>query len=180
MKKNLIETALNFIFPQACGFCGEITNSYLCEYCNEYLKQNELDKFLGEVANQCTKMSLEADKAEREAKKMRMAEYMEHHIGEEFDGIITYIGSRYINVRTSCGIIGVINYSNLYDDNYVYYFEENKIVGKNTGNSYTLGSPITFTVMDASKKNRAINFMTGKKKDLKGGKVYKRKRNHTS
>ena len=141
---------------------------------------NELDKYLGEVANQCTKMSLEADKAEREAKKMRMAEYMEHHIGEEFDGIITYIGSRYINVRTSCGIIGVINYSNLYDDNYVYYFEENKIVGKNTGNSYTLGSPITFTVMDASKKNRTINFMTGKKKDLKGGKVYKRKRNHTS
>lgn len=141
---------------------------------------NELDKYLGEVANQCTKMSLEADKAEREAKKMRMAEYMEHHIGEEFDGIITYIGSRYINVRTSCGIIGVINYSNLYDDDYVYYFEENKIVGKNTGNSYTLGSPITFTVMDASKKNRTINFMTGKKKDLKGSKVYKRKRNHTS
>ena len=34
---------------------------------------NELDKYLGEVANQCTKMSLEADKAEREAKKMRMA-----------------------------------------------------------------------------------------------------------
>lgn len=141
---------------------------------------NELDKYLGEVANQCTKMSLEADKAEREAKKMRMAEYMEHHIGEEFDGIITYIGSRYINVRTSCGIIGVINYSNLYDDDYVYYFEENKIVGKNTGNSYTLGSPITFTVMDASKKNRTINFMTGKKKDLKRSKVYKRKRNHTS
>lgn len=144
------------------------------------LDYNELDKYLGEVANQCTKMSLEADKAEREAKKMRMAEYMEHHIGEEFDGIITYIGSRYINVRTSCGIIGVINYSNLYDDDYVYYFEGNKIVGKNTGNSYTLGSPITFTVMDASKKNRTINFMTGKKKDLKGGKVYKRKRNHTS
>ncbi len=141
---------------------------------------NELDKYLGEVASQCTKMSIEADKAEREAKKMRMAEYMEHHIGEEFDGIITYIGTRCMNVRTSCGIIGVINYSNLYDDNYVYHFEENKIVGKNTGNSYTLGSHITFTVMDASKKNRTINFMTGKKKDLKESKVYKRKRNHTS
>ena len=44
MKKNLIETALNFIFPQACGFCGEITNSYLCEYCNEYLKQRQMNK----------------------------------------------------------------------------------------------------------------------------------------
>lgn len=44
MKKNLIETALNFIFPQACGFCGEITDSYLCEYCNEYLKQRQMNK----------------------------------------------------------------------------------------------------------------------------------------
>lgn len=141
---------------------------------------NELDKFLGEVANQCTKMSLEADKAEREAKNMRMAEYMEHHIGEEFDGVVTSIGARNLNVRTSNGITGTINYSNLFDDNYVYYYEENKIVGKNTGNTYTLGSPITFTVMDASKKNRTINFMVGKKKELKESKVYKRKRKHTN
>lgn len=141
---------------------------------------NELDKFLGEVANQCTKMSLEADKAEREAKNMRMAEYMEHHIGEEFDGVVTSIGARNLNVRTSDGITGTINYSNLFDDNYVYYYEENKIVGKNTGNTYTLGSPITFTVMDASKKNRTINFMVGKKKELKESKVYKRKRKHTN
>lgn len=141
---------------------------------------NELDKFLGEVANQCTKMSLEADKAERESKNMRMAEYMEHHIGEEFDGVVTSIGARNLNVRTSNGITGTINYSNLFDDNYVYYYEENKIVGKNTGNTYTLGSPITFTVMDASKKNRTINFMVGKKKELKESKVYKRKRKHTN
>lgn len=141
---------------------------------------NELDKYLGEVANQCTKMSLEADKAEREAKNMRMAEYMEHHIGEEFDGVVTSIGARNLNVRTSNGITGTINYSNLFDDNYVYYYEENKIVGKNTGNTYTLGSPITFTVMDASKKNRTINFMVGKKKELKESKVYKRKRKHTN
>lgn len=111
---------------------------------------------------------------------MRMAEYMEHHIGEEFDGVVTSIGARNLNVRTSNGITGTINYSNLFDDNYVYYYEENKIVGKNTGNTYTLGSPITFTVMDASKKNRTINFMVGKKKELKESKVYKRKRKHTN
>ena len=111
---------------------------------------------------------------------MRMAEYMEHHIGKEFDGVVTSIGARNLNVRTSDGITGTINYSNLFYENYVYYYEENKIVGKNTGNTYTLGSPITFTVMDASKKNRTINFMVGKKKELKESKVYKRKRKHTN
>lgn len=44
MKKNLIENALNFIFPPACGFCGEITDSYLCEYCSSYLKTRKLNK----------------------------------------------------------------------------------------------------------------------------------------
>lgn len=44
MKENLIETALDLIFPKTCGFCGEITNSYLCEYCNEYLRLKKMNK----------------------------------------------------------------------------------------------------------------------------------------
>lgn len=44
MNKNLIENALNLFFPLACGFCGEITNSYLCEYCSNYLETKQLNK----------------------------------------------------------------------------------------------------------------------------------------
>lgn len=45
MKKNLIEYALNFIFPPACGFCGEITeSSYVCEYCKKYLETREVNR----------------------------------------------------------------------------------------------------------------------------------------
>lgn len=137
---------------------------------------NEMDEFLREVANQCTNRSNEAQKAEREAREMRMAEYMEHHIGDKFDGIITYIGQNSLTVKTENGISGTINYCNLNDDNYVYNNKENKLVGKNTGNYYVLGSPITFTVMNASKKNRTINFMTGNKKQLNKSKVYQRKK----
>ncbi len=137
---------------------------------------NEMDDFLREVANQCTNRSNEAQKAEREAREMRMAEYMEHHIGDKFDGIITYIGQNSLTVKTENGISGTISYCNLNDDNYVYNNKENKLVGKNTGNYYVLGSPITFTVMNASKKNRTINFMTGNKKQLNKSKVYQRKK----
>ncbi len=137
---------------------------------------NEMDEFLREVANQCTNRSNEAQKAEREAREMRMAEYMEHHIGDKFDGIITYIGQNSLTVKTENGISGTISYCNLNDDNYVYNNKENKLVGKNTGNYYVLGSPITFTVMNASKKNRTINFMTGNKKQLNKSKVYQRKK----
>lgn len=44
MKKNLIESALNLIFPPTCGFCGDITDSYLCKYCSDYLKTIQLNK----------------------------------------------------------------------------------------------------------------------------------------
>lgn len=39
MKQNLIERALNLFFPQCCGFCGELVDSYLCEYCRNYLSE---------------------------------------------------------------------------------------------------------------------------------------------
>lgn len=44
MKKNFIEIALKFIFPQSCGFCGEITDSYICKYCKEYIEKIQINK----------------------------------------------------------------------------------------------------------------------------------------
>ncbi|MBO5348380.1 MAG: ComF family protein [Clostridia bacterium] len=48
MKTNFIENALNLFFPPACGMCGQISASYICEYCYEYLKtraKNRLDSY---------------------------------------------------------------------------------------------------------------------------------------
>lgn len=44
MKINLIENALSLIFPPACGFCNEIADSYLCEYCYEYLQTKLINR----------------------------------------------------------------------------------------------------------------------------------------
>lgn len=142
------------------------------------LDYSDLDKYLHEVAKNCTERSIEADRAEREAKQMRMAEYMERHVGEEYTGIVTYIGSRNIAVRTEEGITGIINYSDLTDDNYIYDERANKIIGKNTGNEYQIGSTIQFVVKDASKKNRTINFATGPNPKIDICKVHKKRRNH--
>ena len=48
MKSNIIETVLNFIFPPACGICGKLGNSYLCEDCHKELSKiakNVLEKY---------------------------------------------------------------------------------------------------------------------------------------
>lgn len=144
----------------------------------DFLNYNDLNDYLKEVANHCTERSIEADKAEKEAIKMRMAEYMERHIGEEFNGIITNIGKRNISVKTKEGITGIINYNDLNDDEYIYDEKQNKLIGQNQGNEYQIGSEISFLVKDASKKNRTINFATGKSPKVDISKVYKNKRNH--
>lgn len=44
MKINLIEKALNLLFPPVCGFCNEMSDSYLCEYCSNYLNSKQINR----------------------------------------------------------------------------------------------------------------------------------------
>lgn len=135
---------------------------------------NELDKFLKEVANHCSKQSNEADKAEREAKEMRIAEFMENNIGNVFDAVIIDINSTQVKVRTQEGFYGIISINDLPNDNYHYDSVHNKLVGNN--NIYTIGSSLKIKVKEASKKARIVKF-TSESKQLKNNiqKTKKRK-----
>lgn len=135
---------------------------------------NELDKFLKEVANHCSKQSNEADKAEREAKEMRIAEFMENNIGNVFDSVIIDINSTQVKVRTQEGFCGIISINDLPDDNYNYDSVHNKLIGNN--NVYTIGSQLKIKVKEASKKARIVKF-TSESKQLKNNiqKTKKRK-----
>lgn len=135
---------------------------------------NELDKFLKEVANHCSKQSNEADKAEREAKEMRIAEFMENNIGNVFDSVIIDINPAQVKVRTQEGFSGIISINDLPDDTYNYDGVHNKLIGNN--NIYTIGSPLKIKVKEASKKARIVKF-TSESKELKNNiqKTKKRK-----
>ena len=45
---NLLESALNLLFPPTCGFCGKINNSYICTSCNkriQVIQKNKINKY---------------------------------------------------------------------------------------------------------------------------------------
>lgn len=119
---------------------------------------NELNKFLKEVAIHCSERSNEADKAEREAKEMRMAEFMENNIGNCYDGIITFVCASYLKVKTKEGFNGTINIKDLPNDNYKFQESTNTLIGENTNNIYKIGIPIKIVVKESSKKYRTIKF----------------------
>ena len=133
-------------------------------YNNTYdFDYNELDKFLKEVAIHCSERSNEADKAEREAREMRMAEFMENNIGKNFEGVITYVCASYLKVKTKEGFSGIISVRDLSDDDYKYNKNSNSLTGENTSVTYMIGMPIKVIVKESSKKYRTIKFTTEKK-----------------
>ena len=116
-------------------------------------------EILPEVAEHSSKTERRADEAERDTDKMKKAEYMQQHIGEEYEGVISSITSWGMYVELPNTIEGLIHVANLYDDRYYYNENTHEMVGSDLGKVYKLGQSIRVRVLDADKKNATIDFV---------------------
>ena len=116
-------------------------------------------EILPEVAEHSSKTERRADEAERDTDKMKKAEYMQQHIGEEYEGVISSITSWGMYVELPNTIEGLIHVANLYDDRYYYNENTHEMVGSDLGKVYKLGQSIRIRVLDADKENATIDFV---------------------
>ena len=116
-------------------------------------------EILPEVAEHSSKTERRADEAERDTDKMKKAEYMQQHIGEEYEGVISSITSWGMYVELPNTIEGLIHVANLYDDRYYYNENTHEMVGSDLGKVYKLGQSIRVRVLDADKENATIDFV---------------------
>lgn len=123
------------------------------------------EEILPEVAEHSSKTERRADEAERETEKMKKAEYMQEHIGEIYEGVISGITSWGMYVELPSTVEGLIHVSNLYDDRYYYQEESHEMVGVDTGTVYKLGQSIQVRVLGADKQTRTIDFVPAAKED---------------
>ena len=100
-----------------------------------------------------------AVECEREVDDMKMAEYMEKHIGEEFEGIISSVLSFGMFVELPNLIEGLVRFEDLTDDFYTYDESTFSITGKNSKMCYRLGDNIKVKVKSASKEKHTIDFI---------------------
>ncbi len=113
---------------------------------------------LTQVADHSSKMERRADEAERETDKLKKAEYMEQHIGERFEGVVSGITAWGIYVELPNTVEGLIHVSSLTGD-YFYYDEANyEMVGRDTGKKYKLGQRIAVTVEKTDRFTRTVDF----------------------
>ncbi|MEG0962759.1 MAG: ribonuclease R [Lachnospiraceae bacterium] len=117
------------------------------------------DKILPEVAVSTSEMERRADEAERETVKMKKVEYMQEHIGEIYEGVISSVTSWGMYVELPNTIEGMIHVTNLEDDYYHYEEATYEMVGEATGKRYKLGQKIKVKVEHADKFMRTIDFV---------------------
>ena len=99
-----------------------------------------------------------AQKAEREAEKMKKAEYMEERIGNQYDGIISSVTNFGIFVELENTIEGLIRFENLGDEYFIYDEQNKTLIGENSKVLYKIGDKIKIEVISANKETREIDF----------------------
>ena len=118
--------------------------------------------FLTEHTSERERASVEC---EREVDQMKIAEYMEKHIGEEHDGIVSSVVNFGLFVQLPNLIEGLIRLDDLKDDRYIYDETTFSLIGQRTKKIYRLGDELHIRVKAASKINHTVDFELVPKKD---------------
>lgn len=117
---------------------------------------------LVQVAEHTSERERAAIDCEREVDDMKMAEYMEKHIGEEYTGIVSGVMSFGIFIELQNKIEGLVRIEDLKDDYYRYDERTFSLVGNKNKRGYRLGDEVKVEVKAASKINHTVDFILKK------------------
>lgn len=121
-------------------------------------KTQHYTEILPDIAEHCSKTERRADEAERDTVKMKKAQYMMSHIGEEYDAVITGLMSYGMYAELPNTVEGLIHVTRMYDDRYYYREESYEMYGMDTGRIFRLGDTIRIRVTDADKEAKTVDF----------------------
>ena len=125
------------------------------------LNEKRIDHYehiLPEVAKHSSEMERRADEAERETVKLKKVQYMEQHIGEEFEGVISGVTEWGFFVELENTVEGLVRVTKLTDDFYQYYEDTYELVGEATNRRYKLGQKVLVRVEHCDRIMRTIDF----------------------
>ena len=129
------------------------------------------EAILDSVASQTSRSERRADEAEREVRKLKMTEYMERHIGEVYEGVISGITSWGLYVELPNTVEGLVHVSSLPGDFFQYDEASCEMRGTKTDACYRLGERVRVQVRFADRFTRSIDFILAE--DEMEGKIEK-------
>ncbi len=119
---------------------------------------NYYDSALVEIAEHSSEREQASVNAERDVLDMKMAEYMESHIGEIYNGVITTITNFGFFVELPNMVEGLVHVNTLKGDFYNYIPEKLSLIGKESKKQYRIGDKVVVKVIASSKATAMIDF----------------------
>ena len=133
-----------------------LVKDYSDNYSNEVIEY--WNSHLEEMADHCSIKEQDSVKCERDVDAMKMAEYMEDHIGEEFEGVISGVHEFGILVELPNTIEGLVKIENMPSGGYHYVEDIMALVSKSNKKKYMFGDSVIVKVIGASKETSMIDF----------------------
>lgn len=126
------------------------------------------EKELPSIALQSSERERAAVECERDVVDMKMAEYMEGHIGEIYNGTIDTVTNYGFYVELPNLVEGLVKIDDLTNDYYIYNEQTFSLIGKRTKKRYMLGNKVKVVVDSVVKEKGLINFKIAEKGDMNG------------
>lgn len=126
----------------------------------------------------CSSTERRADDATREVADWLKCEYMQDHVGEEFDGVISsVIGFGFFVRLNDLFIDGLVHISGLANDYYLFDMPKQRLIGENSGMIFRLGDAVKVRVEAVSLEQKQIDFslISSERKPKRSGKTARTK-----
>ncbi|MCA6067145.1 ribonuclease R [Chryseobacterium sp. RG1] len=114
---------------------------------------------LEEKAKHCSSMERLAADAERDSIKFMQVKFMEKHLGETFNGVISGVAEFgfWVEIPEN-GAEGLIKLRDLVDDSYMYDAKTHAVYGMKHGKKYQLGDNVQIKVVKANLIQKQLDF----------------------
>ncbi len=131
------------------------------------------------LAAHCSRTERRAEEAERDVDERYKCAWMEKHVGEEFDGIVTGVTSFGLFVELADSrVSGLVHITQLRNDYYQFDARRHELRGDRTGQVFRLGDAVRVQVLRASMEDRKIDFRMVSGRDGETGVAAEKQRRH--
>ncbi|SIN95109.1 RNAse R [Sulfurivirga caldicuralii] len=122
-----------------------------------------------EIGGHCSETERRADEATRDAVNFLKCEYLSHHLGNEYDGIISAVTNFGIFVELQpLYVEGLVHVTELGDDYFVYDRARHCLVGERTRRRFRIGDPVRVQVAQVNLDERKVELRLLKAPDELG------------
>jgi len=114
---------------------------------------------MADLGRECSWLERRAEDASREVDERLKCQFMQRHLGDEFDGVITGVTGFGVFVEIlELGVSGLVHVTSLPNDYYQFDATARALIGERRGLRFRLADRVRFEVMAVSVDERKIDF----------------------